>query len=216
MISLIILVCLCTTVMQSRDPSTNVVLLEDAAAVLGVALAAGCMGLTSLTGISNKHKNSTWPSCFMLTVVYHRVRVNKHKGLSFIPFVKSSWCSFKLCKYSSKHTSVHTQSQHLRLPRSLFLLPCGFHGFVGNVCKDLDNALFSKPAFMLENSPDGSFSSVCYLALTTVVCYWSVINHETNSNVILYSWALKEKNSTFVCTTRGLYCGIEDCAYQFT
>lgn len=36
--------------MQSRDPSTNVVLLEDAAAVLGVILAAGCMGLTSLTG----------------------------------------------------------------------------------------------------------------------------------------------------------------------
>ncbi|XP_058506319.1 proton-coupled zinc antiporter SLC30A9, mitochondrial [Solea solea] len=37
-------------VMQSRDPSTNVVLLEDTAAVLGVILAAGCMGLTSLTG----------------------------------------------------------------------------------------------------------------------------------------------------------------------
>uniref|UniRef100_A0A672NBP8 Proton-coupled zinc antiporter SLC30A9, mitochondrial n=1 Tax=Sinocyclocheilus grahami TaxID=75366 RepID=A0A672NBP8_SINGR len=37
-------------VMQSRDPSTNVVLLEDAAAVVGVVLAAGCMGLTSLTG----------------------------------------------------------------------------------------------------------------------------------------------------------------------
>ncbi|KAM9471032.1 proton-coupled zinc antiporter SLC30A9, mitochondrial [Clarias gariepinus] len=37
-------------VRQSRDPSTNVVLLEDAAAVLGVVLAAGCMGLTSLTG----------------------------------------------------------------------------------------------------------------------------------------------------------------------
>nr|XP_042697721.1 zinc transporter 9 isoform X3 [Chrysemys picta bellii] len=34
----------------SRDPSTNVVLLEDAAAVLGVTLAATCMGLTSLTG----------------------------------------------------------------------------------------------------------------------------------------------------------------------
>ncbi|KAJ8382532.1 hypothetical protein SKAU_G00033100 [Synaphobranchus kaupii] len=37
-------------VMQSRDPSTNVVLLEDAAAVLGVILASSCMGLTSLTG----------------------------------------------------------------------------------------------------------------------------------------------------------------------
>lgn len=40
-------------VMQSRDPSTNVVLLEDAAAVLGVILAASCMGLTSLTGKSS-------------------------------------------------------------------------------------------------------------------------------------------------------------------
>ncbi|XP_030047200.1 proton-coupled zinc antiporter SLC30A9, mitochondrial isoform X1 [Microcaecilia unicolor] len=37
-------------VMQSRDPSTNVVLLEDAAAVFGVIIAATCMGLTSITG----------------------------------------------------------------------------------------------------------------------------------------------------------------------
>lgn len=37
-------------VIQSRDPSTNVVLMEDAAAVLGVVMAASCMGLTSLTG----------------------------------------------------------------------------------------------------------------------------------------------------------------------
>ncbi|XP_066286914.1 proton-coupled zinc antiporter SLC30A9, mitochondrial-like isoform X2 [Branchiostoma lanceolatum] len=37
-------------VWRSRDPSVNVVLLEDAAAVLGVAIAATCMGLTSLTG----------------------------------------------------------------------------------------------------------------------------------------------------------------------
>ncbi|XP_052374258.1 zinc transporter 9-like [Oncorhynchus keta] len=36
-------------VMQSRDPSTNVVLLEDSAAVLGVIMASSCMGLTSLT-----------------------------------------------------------------------------------------------------------------------------------------------------------------------
>lgn len=45
-------------VMQSRDPSTNVVLLEDAAAVLGVIMAASCMGLTSLTGKS--HSLPAW------------------------------------------------------------------------------------------------------------------------------------------------------------
>jgi Co/Zn/Cd efflux system component len=37
-------------VWDSKDPTVNVVLLEDAAAVLGVVIAAGCMGLTSLTG----------------------------------------------------------------------------------------------------------------------------------------------------------------------
>ncbi|KAM6440709.1 proton-coupled zinc antiporter SLC30A9, mitochondrial [Liasis olivaceus] len=37
-------------VIQACDPSTNVVLLEDTAAVLGVMLAATCMGLTSITG----------------------------------------------------------------------------------------------------------------------------------------------------------------------
>ncbi|XP_031198386.1 zinc transporter 9 [Mastomys coucha] len=37
-------------VMESRDPSTNVILLEDTAAVLGVIIAATCMGLTSITG----------------------------------------------------------------------------------------------------------------------------------------------------------------------
>lgn len=42
--------CVVCAVVQSRDPSTNVVLLEDAAAVLSVAVAATCMGLTSLTG----------------------------------------------------------------------------------------------------------------------------------------------------------------------
>lgn len=137
-------------------------------------------------------------------------------GLSFIPFVKSSWCSFKLCKSSSKRTSVHTQSQHLRLPRSLFLLSCGFHGFVENLCRDLDNALFSKPVFMLENSPDGSFSSVYYLALTTVVCYWSVINHATNSNVILHSRALKEKIALLFVPLEVSIVELKSAAYQFT
>ncbi|XP_071951547.1 proton-coupled zinc antiporter SLC30A9, mitochondrial-like isoform X2 [Antedon mediterranea] len=37
-------------VLQSKDPSVNVVLLEDTVAVIGVTVAATCMGLTSLTG----------------------------------------------------------------------------------------------------------------------------------------------------------------------
>ncbi|PIK48836.1 putative zinc transporter 9 [Apostichopus japonicus] len=37
-------------VWRSRDPSVNVVFMEDLAAVLGVTAAACCMGLTSLTG----------------------------------------------------------------------------------------------------------------------------------------------------------------------
>lgn len=37
-------------VFRGQDPSVNVVLLEDMAAVMGVAVAMGCMGLTSLTG----------------------------------------------------------------------------------------------------------------------------------------------------------------------
>lgn len=36
--------------MRGQDPSVNVVLLEDTAAVTGVALAAGCMGLSSISG----------------------------------------------------------------------------------------------------------------------------------------------------------------------
>lgn len=48
------LVVFLSPVMQSRDPSTNVVLLEDAAAVIGVTMAAACMGLTSLTGRKTK------------------------------------------------------------------------------------------------------------------------------------------------------------------
>lgn len=50
--------CFTRAVMQSRDPSTNVVLLEDAAAVLGVIMAASCMGLTSLTG-KQKYRHSS-------------------------------------------------------------------------------------------------------------------------------------------------------------
>lgn len=49
-----------SAVMQSRDPSTNVVLLEDAAAVLGVIMAAGCMGLTSLTGKQRQLNDMTF------------------------------------------------------------------------------------------------------------------------------------------------------------
>ena len=37
-------------VMSGQDPSVNVVLLEDAAAVLGLGMAGVCMGLTSMTG----------------------------------------------------------------------------------------------------------------------------------------------------------------------
>nr|CAI5864453.1 unnamed protein product [Callosobruchus analis] len=36
-------------VLRAQDPSVNVVLLEDAAAVIGVILAAGCMGISSVT-----------------------------------------------------------------------------------------------------------------------------------------------------------------------
>lgn len=38
-------------VLRGQDPSVNVVLLEDIAAVFGIAIAAGCMGLTSYTGL---------------------------------------------------------------------------------------------------------------------------------------------------------------------
>ena len=36
--------------MQNQDPSTSVVLLEDAAAVLGVTIAGSCMGISYYTG----------------------------------------------------------------------------------------------------------------------------------------------------------------------
>nr|XP_042898057.1 zinc transporter 9 isoform X2 [Parasteatoda tepidariorum] len=38
-------------VLRGQDPSVNVVLLEDIAAVAGIFIAAGCMGLTSYTGL---------------------------------------------------------------------------------------------------------------------------------------------------------------------
>jgi len=38
------------SVLRGRDPSLNVVILEDTAAVAGVAVASICMGLTMLTG----------------------------------------------------------------------------------------------------------------------------------------------------------------------
>ncbi|KAG8201051.1 hypothetical protein JTE90_002726 [Oedothorax gibbosus] len=38
-------------VLRGQDPSVNVVLLEDIAAVFGICIAAGCMGLTSYTGL---------------------------------------------------------------------------------------------------------------------------------------------------------------------
>uniref|UniRef100_A0A3Q0QU48 Solute carrier family 30 member 9 n=1 Tax=Amphilophus citrinellus TaxID=61819 RepID=A0A3Q0QU48_AMPCI len=49
-------------VMQTQNRSTNVVLLEDAAVVLGVILAAGSIGLTSLTG------NPTYDSLGSLSI----------------------------------------------------------------------------------------------------------------------------------------------------
>lgn len=41
----------CFLVLRGQDPSVNVVLLEDVAAVIGIFIAAGCMGLTSYTGL---------------------------------------------------------------------------------------------------------------------------------------------------------------------
>lgn len=50
------------SVLRGSDPSVNVVLLEDMAAVGGVAVAAGFMGLSSLTG------NAQWDACGSLFV----------------------------------------------------------------------------------------------------------------------------------------------------
>lgn len=41
---------MCVTVKQGQDPSTNVVLLEDFAAVLGVAIAGSCICISHYTG----------------------------------------------------------------------------------------------------------------------------------------------------------------------
>ena len=41
---------LCVSVFRGQDPSTNVVLLEDLAAVMGVTIALTCMGITHVTG----------------------------------------------------------------------------------------------------------------------------------------------------------------------
>ena len=38
------------SVWEGSDPSTNVVLLEDVAAILGVGIAATCMGISYYTG----------------------------------------------------------------------------------------------------------------------------------------------------------------------
>lgn len=43
---------LCEIVFRGRDPSVNVVLLEDAAAVLGLTIAASCISLSYYTGSS--------------------------------------------------------------------------------------------------------------------------------------------------------------------
>ena len=42
---------LSTTVLQPGDPSTNVVLLEDSAAVLGCGVAGAALALTHYTGM---------------------------------------------------------------------------------------------------------------------------------------------------------------------
>ncbi len=39
---------------HGKDPSTNVVLLEDLAAVLGVGIAASCMGISYYTGTTGR------------------------------------------------------------------------------------------------------------------------------------------------------------------
>lgn len=53
-------------VMRGNDPSVNVVLLEDAAAVMGVTVAMACMGLTSFTG---SHIPDALGSCIIGTIL---------------------------------------------------------------------------------------------------------------------------------------------------
>lgn len=91
--------------MQSRDPSTNVVLLEDTAAVLGVIMAAGCMGLTSLTG--------KWEVILTLT--------------QFIQII-ISWTLERECMYNIRHNNyfwfilIDQTHDHQELMRSYLFL----------------------------------------------------------------------------------------------
>nr|CAD7428338.1 unnamed protein product [Timema monikensis] len=48
-------------VLRGSDPSVNVVLMEDFAAVIGVGVAATCMGLTSYLGSLNTRRNGSIP-----------------------------------------------------------------------------------------------------------------------------------------------------------
>lgn len=54
------------SVLRGSDPSVNVVLLEDMAAVMGVGICLGCMGLTSYTG---SHIPDALGSCIIGTLL---------------------------------------------------------------------------------------------------------------------------------------------------
>ena len=55
-----------STVFRGNDPSLNVVLLEDIAAVMGVGIAFGCMGLSCYTG---SHIPDAIGSCMIGTLL---------------------------------------------------------------------------------------------------------------------------------------------------
>ena len=82
----LIVVCSTCAVMQSRDPSTNVVLLEDAAAVLGVILASGCMGLTSLTGKQNPESCRLYLDCYLQRCYWHAKIPTEQPSFIFLYF----------------------------------------------------------------------------------------------------------------------------------